>query len=76
MECVETLAAQESFTSWNVPDTDGDTPVMLALKESETEIIKILLNCPRVDLNCRDEEAWSLVFRAIQRNKLGDKNIG
>ena len=73
VRCVETLIAQESFDSWNVPDWRGDTPIMIALKESRTEFVKILANCPRVDLSCRDEGGWSLVFRAIQKNKLGEK---
>ena len=46
---------------------------MLALKVKETEIVEILIRCPRVDLSCRDKEGWSLVFRAIQRNELGEK---
>ena len=70
---METLSAQESFDSWNVPDSDGDTPIMLAFKEGQTEIAEILFRSSRVDLSCRDEEGWSLVFRAIQRNKLGKK---
>ena len=52
---------------------DGDTPVMLALKQEKSEIVKILLRCPRVDLSCRDKDGWSLVFRAIQKKKIGDK---
>ena len=73
MKCVETLAALERYDCWNVPDSDGDTPIMTALKRGNIEIVEILLRCPRVDLSCRDKEGWSLVFRAIQRNKLGKK---
>ena len=73
VKCVETLAAQERCDCWNVPDSDGDTPIMWALKDDKAKIFKILLRCPRVDLSCRDEGGWSLVFRAIQMNKLGEK---
>ena len=73
VRCVETLAAQERCDCWNVPDMWGITPIMWALKEGKTEIVEILLRCSRVDLSCRDKEGWSLVFRAIQRNKLGEK---
>ena len=52
---------------------DGDTPVMWAFKLDMTELVKILLRCPRVDLSCRDKEGWSLVFRAIQRDEFGEK---
>ena len=72
-KCVETLAAQERFDCWNIPDSDGNTPIMKALKANQKETVKILLRCPRVDLRCRDREGWSLIFRAIQRNKLGEK---
>ena len=73
VKCVETLAAQERFDCWNVPDSDGDTPIMMALnlKYGKREMTKILLRCPRVDLSCRDKEGWSLVFRAILRKELG-----
>jgi len=43
---------------------------MKAAREDKTELVEILLRCPRVDLSCRDRQGWSLVFRAIQRNKL------
>ena len=72
-KCVETLAAQESFKFWNVPNRWGDTPVMMALKEGKTEILKVLLKCPRVNLSCRDKEGWTLIFRAIQMDKHGKK---
>ena len=48
VKCVETLAAQERCECWNVPDSDGDTPIRRALKEGKTELVKILLRCPRV----------------------------
>ena len=73
--CVETLASRETFDCWNVPNRDGDTPIMRALKRNRPEIVEVLLSCPRVDLNSRDEEGWSLVFRAIQSNKLGEKML-
>ena len=78
VKCVETLAAQERCECWNIPDDingdKGNTPIMMALKKGKTEIVEILLQCPRVDLSCRDKEGWSLVFRAIQRKKLGEKS--
>ena len=51
VKCVETLAAQETFNCWNVPDRRGDTPIMSALRRERTDIVKVLLTCPRVDLN-------------------------
>ena len=71
-KCVETLAALEIFDCWNLPNKDGDTPVMGAVKRNWTEIVEILLRCPRVDLNCRDKKGWSLVFRAVQCGNFGE----
>ena len=75
VKCVETLAAQETFDCWNVPGYkyNGAIPIMMALNQDKTEIARILLGCPRVDLSCSDKEGWSLVFRAIQKNELGEK---
>ena len=70
-ECVRILAAQERCDCWNIPYQNGDTPIMEALKEGKTEIVGILVRCPRVDLTCRDSEGWSLVFRAIERKDVG-----
>ena len=70
-ECVKILASQKKCQCWNVPNNDGNTPVMIALKKNQTKIVEILLDCPRVDLKCRDEEGWCLLFRALERNKLG-----
>ena len=65
------VAAQERCECWDVPDSDGDTPVMKALKEGKTEIVKILLRCPYVKLTCRDKQGLSLVIRAIAEKKTG-----
>jgi len=68
VKCVETLAAQESCDCWNVPDSNGDTPIMLALNEGKTEIVKILLRCPRVNLDVVDRNMKHLEDTARERN--------
>ena len=71
LNCVETLAAEEDCDCWNVPDENGDTPVMLALKEGKTDLVILLASCPRVDLTTTDGEGWSLVFRLISYRERG-----
>ena len=71
VKCVETLAGLEKCDCWNVPYNNGDTPVMMALQRCLTEILEILVRCPRVDLTCRDKEGWSLVFTAISSREIG-----
>ena len=70
VKCVETLAAQEKFQCWNVPDTDGDTPVLMALKTNKMDILQILLKCPRVDLNMKDKNGDSLNMLALKTEKI------
>ena len=65
-ECVETLAAQETFDGWNVPDNDGDTPVMMALKGGCEYLVEILLGCPRVDLDAVSLEEEEIPFYDIK----------
>ena len=69
---VETLANLEKFDCWNVPDENGDTPVMMALRSDKTDLVKILVGCPRVDLTIRDKEGWTLVMRTIDGELLGE----
>ena len=73
VKCVETLATQERCDCWNVPDSDGYIPIMWALKEGKIDMVEILLRCPRVDLSCKDKKGWTLLFRAVQSNDLGEK---
>ena len=68
-KCVETLAALETFDGWNVPDNDGDTPVMMALKGGCEYLVEILLGCPRVDLNVPDSVGDTPIMCALKRSK-------
>ena len=72
VESVKSLANLEEFHGWNVPDVDGDTPVMMALKCGDTDMVKVLVMCPRVDLTIRDKEGWTLVMRTMKKKKLGE----
>ena len=56
LEILLSHPAQESFDCWNIPDSDEDTPIMVALKFGEREITEILLRCPRVDLDVVDAD--------------------
>ena len=60
MKCVETLAAQERCDSWNVPDRNRDSPIMMALRRNRIDIVKVLTNCPHVDLNVVNRDSKHL----------------
>ena len=49
--CVEKFAALKNFDGWNVCDSDGNTPIMLALMMDRIKMVEILANCPRVNLD-------------------------
>ena len=70
VKLVETLAAQEKFHYWNVPDKAGDTPVLKALKENKMDILQMLLNCPRVDLTLNDDNGDSLIMVALKTGRI------
>ena len=48
VKCVE-LLSKDPRVNWNVRNRDGETPIMVALKNKEKEMVKILLRNPRVD---------------------------
>ena len=45
---------------------------MMALKSGKTDMMKILVGCPRVDLTIRDKEGWTLLMRTIAGKDLGE----
>ena len=72
-DCVQILSAAERFDSWNDPhESDGMTPVMAALEAGKLGMVDVLVECPRVDVNLRDTEGWTLLMRSIERNNLGE----
>ena len=48
VKCVE-LLSKDPRVNWNARNGNGETPIMLALKNKEREMVKILLNTPGVD---------------------------
>ena len=72
---VKILAEQELCNFWNIPDELGYTPIMYAIRRGDTEILKILLKCPRVDPNIKDGGGDSPVMMAIKMDKIALSRI-
>ena len=72
---VELLARKELCECWNTPDKAGDTPVFAAIKNNKDDIVDILVDCPRVDLTCRDSQGWSVLMRLVAAKKIGEENL-
>ena len=49
VKCVE-LLSKDPRVNWNIRNVDGDTPIMVALKNKEIEMVKILVRTPGVHL--------------------------
>jgi len=67
--CVKLLAELETCDSWNIPDFLGSTPLLLAISRDYKDILKTLLNCPRVDPNQLDKDGNSPVMKAVKEEK-------
>ena len=66
LRCVEILAEQENYDSWN---DNKYTPLISAIKKEKKEIIQVLLKCPRVNPNLKDEDGDSPLMKAIKEKK-------
>ena len=53
---------------WNVKMSNGDTPIMHCLKVNKMEMFNILVECPRVDLNIKDNKGDSLAIWALNND--------
>ena len=69
VRCVEILAERQDCDSWNIPDNNGDTPLMEAIRWEKRDILQVLLNCPRVDPNFMDQDGNSPLMMAIKEKK-------
>ena len=67
VKCVE-LLSKDPRVNWNIRNTDGDTPVMVALKNQEKEMVKILLKTPGVDLSdvTKSKEGQAILTEMLQ----------
>ena len=55
LRCVQLLSRDERVDI-NVKNKNGETPITVAMKGGMTEMVKILLVNPRVDLDTVDQE--------------------
>ena len=67
LKCVEALEKTEKI-DWNERNNLGDTPVMTALRNNNTEVVMFLLNHPKVDKSLRNTQGQPLFLLAKQKN--------
>ena len=66
--CVEILAKQ--VNCWNIPEKDGNTPIMNAIRLDNADILKMLLKCSLVNSNKKDGYGDSPVMKVIKEEKM------
>ena len=79
---------EEKELDINYQDEDGRTAALvacikpgiardgMALLSGKTDIVRVLVKCPRVDLTIRDKEGWTLAMRTIAGEMLGGEVLG
>ena len=55
------LLCEDGRVDWNIPDPEGNRPVLLALKLNKVEMFRSLVRTPGVETNITDSEGRSLV---------------
>ena len=69
VECVEVLAGEEGV-EWNEKNMVGNTPLLTAMRENNTDMVKTLLKIPGVDINVKDRHGKCLLKLAAEKNNL------
>ena len=65
------LLLESKTLDWNVAAAEEDPAIMWALKNDKIDLVQLLLSSPGINLDIRDREGWSFLFRAISKGKLG-----
>ena len=65
------LLLESKTLDWNEAAAEEDPAIMWALKNDKIDLVQLLLSSPGINLDIRDREGWSFLFRAISKGKLG-----
>ena len=76
LKCVE-LLSKDPRVNWNVRNDSGETPIMVALRNKETEMVKILLKTPGVSLAdvTKSKEGEDLLKEVLQEAEEQRRNL-
>lgn len=66
MKCVEAMEKTGKI-DWNERNNIGNTPIMTALRNNKIEVVKFLLNHPKIDKSLRDTQGQTLFLLAKQK---------
>ena len=56
-KCVELLTTVKGL-DWNPRNMNDETPILIAMRENRTDMVKIMMNCSQVDVSVTDDEVW------------------
>ena len=72
---MQMLARQKKYNNWNVVNNFGDTPIVTAVRLNQPEMVEILLNCPRVDLDTESISSFLLAVCRRPRTQLVHRTL-
>ena len=76
VKCLE-LLSKDPRMKWNIRNENGETPIMVALKNKEMEMVKILMKTPGVDLKdiAKMREGNALLKEMLQKNEEENRQL-
>ena len=75
VDFMKMLARQKKYNNWNVVNNFGDTPIVTAVRLNQPEMVEILLNCPRVDLDTESISSFLLAVCRRPRTQLVHRTL-
>ena len=66
-KCVELLTEVKAL-DWNQRNMNGETPILIAMRENRTDIVKKMMKCPQVDVSVADHKDWCQLNTCIGKN--------
>ena len=76
VKCVE-LLSKDSRVDWNIRNDEGETPIMVALRNKEIEMVKILLRTPGVELGdvAKMKDGYILLKEILQEAEEKERSL-
>ena len=69
LEILKFLNEEHNF-NFNIPNSDGDPPIFLAIVENQLEVFKYLLNDCKINMEVVSNKEWTALISAGRFNRL------
>ena len=69
LKCLELLTSIPDV-DWNIPDEDGDTPILWCIKNKQIRKFIMLLRCSGFDFNIQKEKLEKIIYALFHHQKI------